>query len=293
MILLRRIRRHLAHLLARLAGLLCSEPDGAQAQGSEPYSTEGWDHIPQGQYDYVPKGSYVFGPANRFLLLPKNRYRAALLPDQSLSADLGVGWITEDNSAEAYDQLWGDSSNLDLFRAEAEGVRERLTVEIIDCLEERISAHSSVVDIGCGVGDLLSELRKRLPGVSVAGLDFSGKAVEGAQEAIPDGRFRQFVIEQTLPYDNASFDVVMCTDVLEHLEYPKLVVAELVRICQPGGLVAIVVPDGDVDQFFGHYWFWSEQGLRALLADWDATVSRLPQTREFMACISVADARAS
>jgi 2-polyprenyl-3-methyl-5-hydroxy-6-metoxy-1,4-benzoquinol methylase len=123
----------------------------------------------------------------------------------------------------------------------------------------------------------------------VSGLDFSSKAVDGARAALPDGEFRHFVIERSLPYDSGTFDLVLCTDVLEHMENPRLVAAELVRICRPGGLVAIVVPDGDVDQFFGHYWFWNEQSLSALLKDWNAKVSRLPETREFIACISVGE----
>lgn len=245
--------------------------------------------VPQGQYDYVPKGTYVYGPADQFLLVPKNRYRAALLPEQSITAERGVGWITEDNSAEGYDQLWGDSSNLAAFRAEADHVRDKLTLEVVDHIEEFIKPDARVVDIGCGVGDLLGEVSKRRPTVRVSGLDFSGKAVAGAQAAMPEGQFQQFVIQQELPYEAASFDLVLCTDVLEHLEYPKRIAAELVRICRPGGLVAIVVPDGDVDQFFGHYWFWNEQSLTAMLQDWNAKIFRLPETREFLACISVGE----
>lgn len=253
--------------------------------------TNVYDLIPKGQYDYLPKGQCVFGPADRFLLVPKNRYRAMLLPDQSCSADLGIGWITEDNSAEGYDQLWGNASNLEAFRAEADHVRDKLTIEIVDQIADRVRPDAKVVDIGCGIGDLLGEMRKRQPTVDIYGLDFSVKAVEGARMAIPDGKFRQFVIEQTLPYESAAFDVVLCTDVLEHLEYPKRIVAELVRICRPGGLVAIVVPDGDVDQFFGHYWFWNEQSLTVFLSDWDAKVTRLPEAREFLACIPVDDGK--
>lgn len=254
---------------------------------SKSYSTDAWDYIPKGQYDYVPKGTYVYGPADKFLLVLKNRYRVALLPDQRRNADNGVGWITEDNSAEGYDLLWGNASNLEAFRAEANHVRDKLTVEIVDHIEARVQQNAKVVDIGCGVGDLLEEVRKRNPSVELFGLDFSAKAVEGAREAIPDGEFKQFSIERTLPYETAAFDLVLCTDVLEHLEYPKLIVAELVRICQPGGMVAIVVPDGDVDQFFGHYWFWNEERLRAMLSEWNVEIIRLPITREFLARISV------
>lgn len=269
--------RKLARRLAALFG-------GAPAH-RQPYSTHGWDHIPQGEYDYVPKGTHVSGPADRFLLVPKNRYRLTLLPEQESDAAQGVGWITEANTPHAYDRLWGDPGALEAFRAEGEHVRDKLTVEIVDAVEARLAPKAHVVDIGCGVGDLLLEVRKRRPGVAVSGLDFSARAVEGARAALPDGTFVQHAIERTLPYLDASFEVVLCTDVLEHLEHPAAVAGELVRICRPGGLVAIVVPDGDVDQFFGHLWFWDEARLARLLAPWGARISRLPQTREFLALI--------
>lgn len=283
------LRERIARVLRRCADRFspaAAAPVAPEVTAGQPYAKDGWDHIPQGQYDYVPKGTYVAGPADRFLLVPKNRYRAVLLPDQPRSTDLGVGWVTEDNSSEGYDLLWGDAGNVEAFRAEAGHVRDKLTLEIVDHVEDRLPAAGSIVDIGCGVGDLLTEVVRRRPGLRVAGLDFSGKAVEGARAAMPQGDFQRFTIERTLPYADASFDVVLCTDVLEHLEYPRAVAAELVRICKPGGLVAIVVPDGDVDQFFGHWWFWNERSLAEMLAGWQPAVARLPQTREFIACIT-------
>ena len=79
---------------------------------------------------HVPKGSYVSGPADRFLLVPKNRYRVVLLPDQPRSNALGVGWVTEDNSPEGYDLLWGDAKHVDAFRLESGHVRDKLTLPV-------------------------------------------------------------------------------------------------------------------------------------------------------------------
>ncbi len=264
-------------------------PAARRLQPSEPvpYSTDGWDHIPKGKYDYVPKGTYVAGPADRFLLVPKNRYRVVVLPEQPKRFEDGVGWLTEDNSPEGYDLLWGDTKNLQTYRAEGDHARDKLKLEIVDHVVGSIRPHIRVVDVGCGVGDLLAEVRAREPSVDVSGLDFSPKAIEGAKRLLPDGDFRRFVIDRTLPYDDRSFDLVLCTDVVEHLHYPKAVVAELVRICRPGGTVAVVVPDGDVDQFFGHNWFFNQQRLSDLLADWRGVVTRLPVTGEYIGRISV------
>ena len=247
----------------------------------------GYDVIPRNQYDCLPKDTCVFGAIDKFLLVPKNRYKTVLLPGQTANSNLGVGWITEDNSVAAYDQLWGDEGNLEAFRTEADGIREKLTTEIVDCIETGIPDSADVVDIGCGVGDLLAEVRQRKPGVEVSGLDFSQKAVDAAATTFPNSKFMQFVIDRILPYETAGFDVVMCTDVLEHLDHPKVIAMELIRICRPGGLVVIVVPDGDIDQFLGHYWFWNEESLYAMLAEWNPDVTRLPETGEFIAKISI------
>lgn len=276
------LRLSLASLMNKLGGTMVrrSRELGGDTIG-------GYDLIPHNQYDCLPKDTCVFGAIDKFLLVPKNRYKAVLLPDETVTANLGVGWITEDNSAAAYDQLWGDENNLEAFRSEANGIRETLTREIVDSIEPDVADEAKVIDIGCGVGDLLAEIRHRKPDVEVAGLDFSQKAVDAAAIAFPEADFVRFVIDRTLPYDSASFDVVMCTDVLEHLDYPKEIAAELVRICRPGGQVFIVVPDGDVDRFLGHYWFWNEESLRTMLSEWKSEVTRLPETREFIAKISV------
>jgi len=246
-----------------------------------------YDLIPKEQYDYVPKGKYVFGPASHFLLVPKNRYQLSLLPGMEASNQYGVGWITEENTSSSYDLLWGDESILESFREEGGHVRDKLTEEIVDHIERWLPEQGSIVDIGCGVGDLLAEVSRRCPDVALHGLDFSAKAIEKTRSRFHSDRFICHVLKQDIPYSSDEFDVVLCTDVLEHLEYPQRIVEELVRVCRPGGMVVIVVPDGDVDQFFGHNWFWNQASLGEFLAQWQPQVTRLPITREFLARLQV------
>jgi 2-polyprenyl-3-methyl-5-hydroxy-6-metoxy-1,4-benzoquinol methylase len=243
-----------------------------------------YDVVKKGQYDFVPKDTHVYGPKSEFLLVRKNRYRLSLLPDQPKRLDCGVGWLTEDNAAGSYDELWGNRELLSQFRTEGDGIRERLIEEITDHIAPLIREHARVVDVGCGVGDLLVALQNRRPSIKTSGCDFSEKAVAGAKERLPGGEFVRHVIAD-LPYASQSFDAVLCTDTLEHLEQPKRAVEELARICVPGGVVVIVVPDGAVDDFTGHLWFWSEQSLGAFLNPWSSDVKRLPQTKELMAVI--------
>lgn len=48
-------------------------------------------------------------------------------------------------------------------------------------------------------------------------------------------------VGEQLPFANASFDVVLCDNVVDHAESPKQIVAELVRILKPGGLLYFTV----------------------------------------------------
>ncbi len=243
-----------------------------------------FDVLEKGVYDYVPKGTHVHGPKSDFLLIRKNRYRVSLLPGQSMQTEWGVGWITEDNAAASYDRLWGDDDLLAKFHAEGDGVRKKLIEEIADHVAPLTCESARVVDVGCGVGDLLVALRNRRPLIRTFGCDFSERAVAGAQARLPEGQFVRHVIAD-LPYGSQAFDVVLCTDTLEHLDQPARVVEELVRVCAPGGVVVIVVPDGAVDDFSGHLWFWSDHALEAFLRPWRPEIKRLPVTKELMAVI--------
>lgn len=276
-------RAALARVLARVAarlGLVVTERSTAAPAGPE-----GHDLVPRGLYDYVPKGTYVFGPADRFLLVPKNRYRLTLLPGQVATNELGVGWVTEQNTPEGYDRLWGHADVVEAYKNEAAGVRARMPAEIVGTVHDEVARARRVCDIGCGVGDLLAAAAGVNPAAALAGLDFSAAAVAHARGRFPAAEIVQHVIVDTLPFPDNAFDVVFCTDVLEHLEQREAAVRELVRICAPGGRVVIVVPDGDVDQFFGHIWFFNEASLSAFLAPWGARVHRLADCREFMALI--------
>jgi SAM-dependent methyltransferase len=79
---------------------------------------------------------------------------------------------------------------------------------------------------------------------------------------------------EALPVDDASFDVVLCTQVLEHCDDPAQAVRELRRVTRPGGRVLAsthgvqVYHPSPVD-----YWRWTHEGLRRLFeqhAEWSS-----------------------
>jgi len=113
-----------------------------------------------------------------------------------------------------------------------------------------------VLDLGCGncgtSGPALLGL-----GASYVGVDVSATAVAAACESGFDAR----VIEDgsELPFDDASFDMGVCIEVLEHLFRPDLVAAELARVLRPGASAVFTVPNVA---------FWRRRTDLALLGRW-------------------------
>ncbi|NPU84619.1 MAG: 3-demethylubiquinone-9 3-O-methyltransferase [Syntrophaceae bacterium] len=98
-------------------------------------------------------------------------------------------------------------------------------------------AFRTVLDVGCG-GGLLSEEFARA-GYEVTGVDPAWPSIEAAREHAAAGGlqidYRSAAGEQ-LPFGGGSFDIVLCCDVLEHVEEVGRVIAEIARVLKPGGI---------------------------------------------------------
>lgn len=105
-------------------------------------------------------------------------------------------------------------------------------------LNRTISGDCKIIDVGCGEGFTVDLIHKNFPNVSISGCDGASEAVEIARERIPDIHFEVGNI-YSLPYGNKEFDIAICTEVLEHLEYPDQALFELRRIARK---ILITVP---------------------------------------------------
>ncbi len=96
--------------------------------------------------------------------------------------------------------------------------------------------HLKVLDVGCGGGFTCEFLAER--GALVTGIDQSTACVEAAsRHAIETGsaiQYRQSEAEQ-LPFEDTTFDAVVCVDVLEHVGDLHKTIAEISRVLRPGG----------------------------------------------------------
>lgn len=96
--------------------------------------------------------------------------------------------------------------------------------------------HSKVLDVGCGTG-LITQVLKG----DVWGLDISEWKLKRAKRHVPTAKFVVGDAED-MPFDGESFDCVVSTDILEHLERPDLAVRGIYRILKQGGVYIGTVP---------------------------------------------------
>jgi SAM-dependent methyltransferase len=102
-----------------------------------------------------------------------------------------------------------------------------------------------VLDAGCGVGygtNLLANAGAK----DVVGVDLADEAVQAAAEAAaPRARFLPADVRE-LPFEDASFDLVVCFEVIEHVDGQRRALAEFARVLAPGGILAISSPNRGV-----------------------------------------------
>lgn len=101
-------------------------------------------------------------------------------------------------------------------------------------------AGKRVLDVGCGGGILSDSMARR--GADVTGIDLASKALKVAQlhaleAATPNVRYLETSVEALAAEQPASFDVVTCMEMIEHVPDPASVVRSCSELVKPGGWV--------------------------------------------------------
>ncbi len=150
---------------------------------------------------------------------------------------------------------------------------------------EPITPGMRVLDVGCGNGYTCGMFLER--GCEVTGIDLSKSGIEIARRTYPSGRFELLAADDSL-LDNLNaqpFDMIISTEVVEHLYAPRSYVQGVFNALKPGGKFICTTPyhgylknlaislSGSWDSHWsplwdgGHIKLWSRRTLSTLLAE--------------------------
>ena len=164
----------------------------------------------------------------------------------------------------------------------ANGVSGEKLTEVFVSLVQRLDNVRSICDLGCGNGHIAGRLAAL--GYEVTGIDASRSGIRIAQRAYPSVKFIEAMIERELDQLNLSdSDLVISSDVIEHLYRPSDLVAAAFSLLKPGAHILLGTPyhgylknlalalSGRMDSHFsvlhdgGHIKFFSVKTLSQLM----------------------------
>ncbi|NIG54830.1 bifunctional 2-polyprenyl-6-hydroxyphenol methylase/3-demethylubiquinol 3-O-methyltransferase UbiG [Chitinophaga sp. Cy-1792] len=114
---------------------------------------------------------------------------------------------------------------------------------ITNSLQQVIPAHANILDVGCGNGVITRHLGQF--GYHVLGIDVSEKtiAVARSKNTLSNVRF-EVISAEALVASGAQYDAVICSEVLEHLHDPGVLLKTIYQSLKDNGTLIVTVPNG-------------------------------------------------
>jgi SAM-dependent methyltransferase len=151
--------------------------------------------------------------------------------------------------ADDYDAMW---SRLEDFLRFNPGARTRRRL-VLRALRRHAPGAKEILDVGCGLGEMVAFLSAELASVRFTGIDFSPGAIESCRRRLPEHSWAVAdVVADDLP---RPFDAVICSELLEHLDEPETALVRIASSLTPGGVIVVTVPNGkvfDTERAVGH-----------------------------------------
>lgn len=107
-----------------------------------------------------------------------------------------------------------------------------------------LRGNEKVLEIGCGRGFYVRTLKSVWPKLEVTGIDLNPEYLDKAREFMGDLRVELRVADATkLPFKDKTFDRIIASEILEHIEDDEKAISEMYRVLKPGGIIMITVPN--------------------------------------------------
>jgi cyclopropane fatty-acyl-phospholipid synthase-like methyltransferase len=103
----------------------------------------------------------------------------------------------------------------------------------------------SLIDLGCGNGQLLDEIAKRFPQVKLAGIDLSENQVQ--ENRVREPAIEWIATDLQKPVEvHDTFDVVVASEIIEHLDQPDALLRNAASMTNAGGMLILTTQSGPI-----------------------------------------------
>lgn len=167
--------------------------------------------------------------------------RATTDPDRGRNVELQPGTGTRGRDLVSWNETMVERYDIERYYERSHpAVRwlERLRIDALVTLASP-KPDERVLEVGCGAGHVL----ERFDGTTRTGIDLSAGMISRIRRRLGKAVRLARGSGDALPFGDATFDIVLCTEVLEHVPDPGAVVTELVRVAGPGGRVVVSIPN--------------------------------------------------
>jgi SAM-dependent methyltransferase len=157
----------------------------------------------------------------------------------------------KDVAKDDWDSHWNDYGRSNGANP-AQAYRRRVITHLLDL---GVAQQARFLDVGAGTGEYIADVHGANPDVPKLGLEYSAKGVEIARAKVAGAKFQQIDLLEpvtTLPeYHNWATHAV-CSEVLEHVDDPVLLIKNAATFMAPGCRLIVTVPGGPMSAFDKH-----------------------------------------
>lgn len=160
------------------------------------------------------------------------------MTDKNLHPDLAAGGY---RSVSEWNEAMVDRYDIDRYYERSHPIVRWIEQRRLETLRRFAAARPNdrILEVGVGGGHVLA----KFPDHKRTGIDLSPTMLGRARRRLGnDVELLQGSADQ-LPFEDNTFDVVLCTEVLEHVVDPNRVVRELMRVAKPGARVVVSIPN--------------------------------------------------
>lgn len=145
--------------------------------------------------------------------------------------------------------LWSNFYDSSIFRLIYFEKIYKKVIEIIkNEADEKLRSQNKFLDVGCGTAEVIFRLAKEFKEAEFAGIDFSRGMVERAinkTSHLNNVKIIEADVEN-LPFEDKTFDFILCLDTFHHFYNPDLALKEISRVLKDNGLFLLVDPSPDI-----------------------------------------------